>query len=152
MPENRPKDSPTSPASAGRELLIKGGAALGVVALATCLTSGAVLLTANGAKAGLRDYAGTVLAERDAVQAAQSDFYAYDDQLNMWVLVGATEASHKQLISDTHDQAVAAEKHLQADLDNAERFASNSAQRDAVANLRKGIAGYQGFADQVSTA
>src|SRR5947209_5814470 len=138
--------------SAGRELLIKGGAALGAVALATCVTSGVVLMTARSSQQGLKNYAHAVLAERDAVQAAQSDFYAYDDQLNMWVLVAATEASHKQLISDTHDQAVVAEKHLQADLDNAERFASNSAQRDAVANLRKGIAGYQGFADQVSTA
>ena len=39
--------------SAGRELLIKGGAALGTVALATCVTSGVVLLTARSSQQGL---------------------------------------------------------------------------------------------------
>ena len=47
-----------------RELLVKGGAALGVVALATCVTSGVVLLTASSAESGLTSYADTVLAEQ----------------------------------------------------------------------------------------
>lgn len=103
-------------AGAGRELLLKGGAALGAVAVATAISSGVVLLTATGSEQALQTYAHTTLAERDAIQAAQSDFYTYDDQLNMWVLVAATEASQTKLISDTHDQAVAAQQQLQADL------------------------------------
>ena len=151
MPE-RVRTSQTTSGNAGRELLLKGGAALGVVALATCVTSGVVLMTANGAKADLRAYAETVLAERDAVQAAQSDFYAYDDQLNMWVLVAATQPRQRQLLSDTRDQAIAAQKQLQADLDAAEQFASDDAQRSAIAGLRNGMQGYQVFADQVAAA
>ena len=138
--------------SAGRELLIKGGAALGAVALATCVTSGVVLMTARSSQQGLQSYAHTVLAERDAVQAAQADFYAYDDQLNMWVLVAATEASHAQLITDTHDQAVAAEQALRADLDKARSLATDAGQQKAIADLRAGVQGYQVFADQVSAA
>jgi methyl-accepting chemotaxis protein len=138
--------------SAGRELLIKAGAALGAVALATCVTSGAVLLTARSSQQGLKDYASTVLAERDAVQAAQADFYAYDDQLNMWVLVGATEASQTKLITDTHDQATAAQAALAADLDRAQRLATDPGQQKAIANLRQGVQGYQVFADQVTAA
>src|SRR5438270_8507453 len=96
-----PKTSPAPRAGAaastgaGRELIYKGGAALGVVALATLVTSGAALLTARSSQTELQTYAHTVLAERDAIQAAQSDFYTYDDALNMWVLVAATQASEK---------------------------------------------------------
>ena len=139
-------------AGTGRELLYKGGAALGVVAVATLLSSGAVLLTAESSKAGLETYAHTVLAERDAVVAAQSDFYAYDDQLNMWVLVAATQAGQTKLLSDTHDQAIAARKQLDADLTAAEAHAATAGQRTAVATLRERFQGYQAFADQVSTA
>ena len=153
----RPTGSPGSPSvgsprHAGRELLYKGGAALGVVALATLLTSGAALLTARSSQSALDGYAHTVLAERDAIQAAQSDFYAYDDQLNMWVLVAATQASQTKLVSDTHDQAVAAQQKLQADLAHAQQHAASPAQQQAVRNLSGGIQGYQGFADQVSAA
>jgi methyl-accepting chemotaxis protein len=138
--------------SAGRELLIKGGAALGVVALATCVTSGVVLMTAHSSQQGLHSYAHAVLAERDAVQAAQADFYAYDDQLNMWVLVAATESGQAKLISDTHDQAVVAQRALQADLDKARSFATDGTQQKAIADLRAGVQGYQVFADQVTAA
>jgi methyl-accepting chemotaxis protein len=138
--------------SAGRELLIKGGAALGAVALATCVTSGVVLMTATSSQHGLQNYAHTVLAERDAVQAAQADFYAYDDQLNMWVLVAATEASQAKLISDTHDQAIVAQRALQADLDKAQALAADAGQKKAIADLRAGVQGYQVFADQVTSA
>src|SRR4051794_30951509 len=153
----RPTGTPGSPAAgsaanSGRELLYKGGAALGVVAVATLLTSGAALLTARSSQSELTSYAHTVLAERDAIQAAQSDFYAYDDQLNMWVLVGATQAAQKQLLSDTRDQAVAARKQLQADLAAAEQHATSASQKTAVRNLRSGIDGYQTFADQVTAA
>jgi methyl-accepting chemotaxis protein len=144
--------SAATQAGAGRELLYKGGTALGVVALATLLTSGAVLLTAENSKAGLQSYSQTVLAERDAVVAAESDFYAYDDQLNMWVLVAATQPAQTQLLSDTHDQAVAAQKQLAADLTAADAHAASAAQRKAVSTLRESIQGYQVFADQVSAA
>ena len=116
------------------------------------MTSGVVLMTARSSQPGLKTYAHAVLAERDAVQAAQSDFYAYDDQLNMWVLVAATEAGHNQLISDTHDQAVVAQAALQADLAKARSLATDPAQQKAVADLRTGVQGYQVFADQVSAA
>jgi methyl-accepting chemotaxis protein len=152
-----PSGTPGSPAAgsagnAGRELLIKGGAALGVVAVATLLTSGAALLTARSSQTELATYAHTVLAERDAIQAAQSDFYAYDDQLNMWVLVGATQASQTKLLSDTRDQAVAAQKQLQADLAAAEQHAASASQQSAVRTLRSSIDGYEVFADQVTAA
>jgi methyl-accepting chemotaxis protein len=143
---------PAASAGAGRELLLKGAAALGAVALATFITSGAVLLTARSSLAELQTYAGSVLQERDAIQAAQSDFYAYDDQLNMWVLVAATQAGQRQLLADTRDQALAAQKQLQADLDRAEQKATGDGQRAAVGNLRDGVQGYQVFADQVAAA
>jgi methyl-accepting chemotaxis protein len=146
-------DSPRPGASSGtgRELLVKGGAALGVVALATLVTSGAVLLTARSSQQELGTYSRTVLAERDAVRGAQADFYAYDDQLNMWVLVAATAPANTTLIGDTHDQAVAAKKALDADLDRARSLARAEQVQD-VAALRTGVDGYQVFADRVTTA
>jgi methyl-accepting chemotaxis protein len=111
-----------------------------------------VLLTAQSSKTGLENYAHTVLAERDAIQAAQSDFYAYDDQLNMWVLVAATQAAQRQLLDDTHTQALHAQKQLQTDIDSMNRVASDATERGNAERLRSDVEGYQVFADRVTTA
>jgi methyl-accepting chemotaxis protein len=141
----------TATSSAGRELLIKGGAALGVVALATCLTSGAVLLTARSAQHGLTSYADTTQAERVAIQTTATDWYAFDDQMNMWPLVALSAPTNKQLISDTRAQAVAARARLQQDLVADAKYATG-AQSALVAKLRAGVEGYEVFADKVTAA
>jgi methyl-accepting chemotaxis protein len=149
MSTNAPASLATS--SAGRELLVKGGAALGVVALATFLTSGAVLLTARSAQHGLTSYADTTQAERVAIQTTATDWYAFDDQMNMWPLVALTAPTNTTLISDTRAQAMAARASLQQDLDADAREATG-AQSVLVAKLRAGVEGYEAFADKVSAA
>ncbi|HEV7211591.1 MAG TPA: methyl-accepting chemotaxis protein [Blastococcus sp.] len=135
-----------------RGLLVKAGAAFAAVGLAACVTSGAVLLTAHASQQAVRDYADRVLATRDALHSARSDFYAYDDQLNMWVLVAATAPAEKQLLEDTHAQALTAGKALAADLTRADRTAQDAGARRDVASLRVAVGAYQVFADQVTAA
>jgi methyl-accepting chemotaxis protein len=137
---------------ARRGLLGKAGAAFAVVGLAACLTSGAVVLTARSSESALQSYSQQVLAERDAVQATRSDFYAYDDQMNMWVLVVATQPAAQKLASDTHDQAVAASTDLAKDLATARRLSGSTALGTVITRLSAGVQDYQRFADEVTTA
>ena len=135
-----------------RGLLVKAGAAFAAVGVVACVTSGAVFLTAKGAQSQLTAYCEHVQAARDALKSTEADFYAYDDQLNMWVLVAATEANEKQLIDDTHAQAVDAQKRLQDDLGKATALTQDAQLRGALGKVHTDLAAYEGFADKVTTA
>lgn len=152
LPDSTPPADDQSPVTAGRELLVRGGLALAAIALATCVTSGLVLASASESKADLNDFASSTLAQRDVLTATQSDFYAYDDQLNMWVLVARTAPKNTTLITDTRNQALEARARLVNDLKQAAATAPDQEQRDLVASLSKGYDAYEGFATTTSKA
>nr|MDA8391541.1 methyl-accepting chemotaxis protein [Actinomycetota bacterium] len=90
-----------------------------------------------------------------AVQHMQRDFYNYDDQMNMYVLVAAMESQHKNLAATTYGQAVSAYHSFQADLATTQRLASLSGTGNLAADAQRinsDILSYTNFANQIHAA
>jgi methyl-accepting chemotaxis protein len=82
----------------------------------------------------------------------QSDFYAYDDQMNMYALVAESSPKNRSLLNQTYQQAVAARNQLLSDLKEA---LSLPAPKDVVAALKRAQAdafSYSRYASQVNQA
>jgi methyl-accepting chemotaxis protein len=85
----------------------------------------------------------------------RSDFYNYDDQMNMYVavLAGESTSSERELAETTYQQAIAARDELMAALATTEKLATGSAQLTALLErVRQDVVAYSGFADQTRAA
>lgn len=88
----------------------------------------------------------------NTVQSLKSDFYNYDDQMNMYVLVAATSSSNKSLISATYSQALGAKNRFSSNLNKAFSLATNSQQKATLQRIKNDFVSYNGFSSQVHNA
>ncbi len=85
-----------------------------------------------------------------SAMAMSADFYLYDDQMNMYVVVAATAKDNQGLISQTYQQAVAAHASLLKDLNTlAAKTGADPTYSSLIASLRRDISSYDAFAGQV---
>jgi methyl-accepting chemotaxis protein len=89
-----------------------------------------------------------------SVWAIRTDFYAFDDQMNMYVavLAGGDTAEQRKIAEVTYGQAVAARKRLDADIVRAEKLNRDGALATVLARVKKDVAEFGGFADQTRAA
>ncbi|GGL09005.1 methyl-accepting chemotaxis protein [Mangrovihabitans endophyticus] len=143
----QPADRP-----AGRGLAAKASAAFLVVIVVACAAMAFVLITARSTESRLTAYQEQAQALQIRLAQVESDFYAFDDQLNMWVLVAATQPGQTALLEETRAQAEDAGTHLAADLAASEQLSTTGELRQGTADLRRSLAAFQGYADQVGQA
>jgi methyl-accepting chemotaxis protein len=120
--------------------------AFGVVAAVMAIGLSYLTFVARGAQNETSNFSSNVSPYRTAVLHMVTDFYTWDDQNNMYVLVAATNPSNTQLIEDTYQQTVAAQQSFQADLKVAQSTAPASSQA-VLTKIASDIAGYQSFSD-----
>jgi methyl-accepting chemotaxis protein len=122
-----------------------------LVAVSSCAVVFAEARTAGQRLAGYR--AGAKILD-DTMWSIRSDFYNYDDQMNMYVavLAGGTTKPQLDLAETTYQQGIDARDRLAGDLDRATAMTSNKQVKELVARLRTDFAGYNGFADATRAA
>jgi methyl-accepting chemotaxis protein len=126
--------------------------AFAFVFLVSVAASAAVFSLASTASGNLGDYRARVAQLDSTMWALRSDFYNYDDQMNMYVAVLAGGNDQEGLAETTYQQAVVARSALGMHLDRADRLAPTPALRTLLARLRRDYMGYNGFADQTRAA
>jgi methyl-accepting chemotaxis protein len=153
MPSVRHKyeiDSADPKSSRGTTLARKAGLAFGFVGLVAGIGLGFVANTAHGSSSDLKTYAQRDQALRSSVAQLRTDWYAYDDQLNMATLVASAVPTQHKLLSDTLDQTAAANQSLSSDIANAQRLsASLPALHQDIAKVSEDVDGYRAFGNRV---
>jgi methyl-accepting chemotaxis protein len=124
--------------------LAAGGALAGVVLAGGLFT----LVTARSATGVLRQYEQRDAALARDVSGMQNDFYAYDDQNNMYVLVAAAEPERVQLWKDTYDQAVGAGQKLDSDIATARGLTTDAETLALIDQVQRDKVAYDGFFQQ----
>ncbi len=81
--------------------------------------TGGVLVSTRNAQTSTSDLVDRAARLQHAVSSAVADFYAYDDQNNMYVLVAVNTPRNTDLWTTTHQQAVDARKALEGDIATA---------------------------------
>jgi len=141
--------APSRPTSGGgllgRALAVPAGIAV-VVAIAMGLT----IFAADASRAALHRYQAADRASQQAAEAAERDFYTWDDQLNMLVLVKGTAAKDSSLYQATKSQADQAGISLAGDLSQLRSVASTPVVAQAASRLAGDVSGYRHFADEVA--
>ena len=150
VPGDRPGSAATP--AAGRSLAVKALLVFLVCGALAAATLGTVVLSARSSSEGVRTYEEQDGALRTVLADAKADFYAYDDQLNMWALLAATSPDETTLLQDTAAQATAAGDALQADLAAAAALASTPRLQQDVEALEAAVAGFGEFGEQVAAA
>ncbi|MBK6870132.1 MAG: PilZ domain-containing protein [Kineosporiaceae bacterium] len=122
------------------------------VFLVTLTASISVFLMAHSSSSALSRYRDRS-AQLDATMwALRSDFYNYDDQMNMYVAVLAGDTTGDDLAETTYQQAVEARTAMGKHLDSALALATSAELRAELTRLRTDYQGYNGFADQTRAA
>jgi len=121
-----------------------------VVFLVAVSASVAVLVQADASQRQVTAYRAGAAALDSTMWQIRSDFYNYDDQMNMYVAVLAGGSSKEQLdlAETTYQQAVDARDRLGQDLDHARRLTSDPSIIARIDRLHTDFTGYNGFADQ----
>jgi len=139
-------------ATGGSVLLRRVGIALVASAVAVAAAMSAMIWAARSSNSMLNRYRSADQASAQASAAIQRDFYAWDDQLNMLVALGAADPGNTKLISATKAQADRARTTVQADLRQLSAVAPDAAAKAESARLSSDIAGYDQFAARVQAA
>jgi methyl-accepting chemotaxis protein len=117
--------------------------AAGAAVTGMILAGGAfTVATAQQSLSVLTTYQNRDEALQRNVNAALIDFYGYDDQNNMYVLVAATQPGQTQLWQDTFAQAAAAGRQLHVDVADALRLTDDPAVEDLLHRLDASAAAY----------
>jgi len=122
------------------------------VLLVTLPTSASVLLLVRRSSTALSAYETQIATLNNEFWALRSDFYNYDDQMNMFVAVLAGSRSQDALAETTYQQAVLARASLGQDLDRADALSSDPKLKTLLARARHDYVSYNGFADQTRAA
>jgi methyl-accepting chemotaxis protein len=126
--------------------------AFSVILALTIAVTAAVFLLAAETSAQLREYRSHRYALSASVAALRSEFYNYDDQMNMYVAVLLGDPGRAKLAEDTYQEAVAAREQMQAELDKADGLAVDPAVVSLLKRLRDDVQKYNVFADQTRAA
>ncbi len=122
-----------------------GGAALTLAVLAS---GGYTVTTAGRSSAEVAQFERRDAVLQKVVLQLQRDFYNYDDQTNMYVLVAATAADQTQLWQDTHGQAVEAADQMQEHLAQARSLTGDSAVISLLDRVERDKAAYDQFSER----
>lgn len=122
----------------------------GVGVVATAL-SGWALAQALASRADVEAYHTRDAAISEAISDLHADFFSYDGQLNMYVLVAADAKNH-QLGEDTYAEAEHSKADFHDDLAAATRLAKDSQLAASLGQIAKSIGQYSIFAGQVRAA
>jgi methyl-accepting chemotaxis protein len=126
--------------------------AFGAVFVVSLVASAVVFGLATASSQRLANYRQRTQVLDATMWAIRSDFYNYDDQMNMYVAVLAGGADRDGLAEKTYQQAVDARAALDKDLVVAGKLAPSGPITTALARLTKDVADYGTFADQTRAA
>ena len=118
---------------------------VGVGVVSTLLSSWTMVESVQS-KGEVEHYRARIASAGQAVAKLQSDFLAYDGQLNMVALLVATSPDQTQLIKDTYQQSTESRAAFAKDLDAARREADDAELRTALEQTASDIVGYDRFA------
>jgi len=124
---------------------LMGGAAL---TLAVLGSGGYIAVNAGRSAAEVSRFEQREATLQRVVQELQQDFYNYDDQNNMYVLVAATSPQKVDLWHTTYDQAVTASKAMHSHLDQARTLTDDTAVVSLIDRLNKDATDYDTFFDK----
>jgi methyl-accepting chemotaxis protein len=119
-----------------------GGGALAVAVLAT---GGFTVAQVHASDGRLSTFEHRDAALQRTVSQMQQDFYNYDDQNNMYVLVAAAEPTQVDLWHTTYAQANDAASHFQSHIDQAKALASDPAMSNLIDRVQADKASYDQF-------
>jgi len=128
-------------------LLKKTLVVFGVLGLLTIVGQYLLIAGSSSSSAGLKSFKAKAAAFQTAVRAMITDFYIYDDQNNMYVLVAATSPSDKQLIEATYAQGIQGAQQFAKDW-QAARAAAPASVQPILATVQSDFAGYDKFAQE----
>ncbi len=128
----------------------KAKIALAGILVAIALFSGWAVLLSLTTKSMLQRYASDQAKVQLAAQKIQADFYAYDDQMNMYVLVAM--GNNRSLQNTTYQQAVAAGRQLMSSIHAAQLLPSTPAVGSELSRIQRDAQAYSGYASEVFSA
>jgi methyl-accepting chemotaxis protein len=125
-------------------LLKKAAITFLIVGVVAALGGALVVRGSVTSSRSVRHFRAVAATYQQAVNDLQRDFYNYDDQDNMYVLVAAAQKTDTALVNSTYDQAVQAEQAFYQDLAQAEKVAP-AADGAAFTRVKADIDSYTAF-------
>ena len=119
----------------------------GALAVAVAATGGFTMAQVHSSAVRLSTFEHKDAALQRTVANMQQDFYNYDDQNNMYVLVAAAEPKQVDLWHTTYDQANEAAGRFQSHLDQAKGLVSDDAMRKLIDRVQADKVSYDRFFD-----
>ena len=111
-----------------------------------------VISEAVSSQQTVHDYRQRTSELHAAVSAMRAAFYSTDDQMNMYVLVAATQPTQGKLAEDTYQQAAGAQDDFQKALTTATSLSDDAKLTAELQRAGADMEAYTGFNDQVRTA
>ncbi len=128
----------------------KAKIAMAAILVAIVLFSGGAVALSMGTKSLVKRYSSDQAKMQLSVQKIQADFYAYDDQMNMYVL--AAMGRNRSLQDVTYKQAVGAGNQLMASIHEAQSLPASPAVASELSRIHRDAVAYSGYASQVFSA
>jgi hypothetical protein len=131
----------------GMRLLTKAMIGGGALAVAVAATGGFTVAQVHSSAARLSTFEQRDAALQRTVAQMQQDFYNYDDQNNMYVLVAAAEPTEVDLWHTTYDQANEAAGRFQTHIEQAKALTADPAMGKLLDRVEADKAAYDKFFD-----
>ncbi len=132
-------------------LFRKAGVVFGLLAVVTIGGECVVVADASASASGLETFQTQASAYQDAVSGMIVDWYVYDDQSNMYVLVAATAPDKTRIIEATYGQATEGAKQFAVDFAKAKALAPASGAA-VLGNVDEDFKAYDSFAQRARVA
>jgi methyl-accepting chemotaxis protein len=130
----------------------RSSAGFAVVFLVSLSASALVFSLSHSSARDLADYRARASVLDTTMWALRSDFYNYDDQMNMYVAVLAGKDEGDGLADTTYEQAVIARKAMGDHLTQAKTLTGDPTLLGLFDRLERDYVAYNGFADQTRAA
>lgn len=128
----------------------RAGLAIGA---AVCIVAGVLVFTgAKSTSKQLNEFSSRVSIRNTQVLNLQRDFYNYDDQMNMAVLVAATEPKQTALVATTFQQATTARDLFYKELNSAISLSTEPQLLASLSRIKSDMKSYDSFAASVYSA
>src|SRR4051812_46531022 len=131
----------------GMRLLTKAMIGGGALAVAVAATGGFTVAQVHSSAARLSTFEHRDAALQRTVAQMQQDFYNYDDQNNMYVLVAAAEPQQVDLWHATYDQANEAAARFQTHIGQAKALTADPAMQKLLDRVEADKTEYDKFFD-----
>jgi methyl-accepting chemotaxis protein len=128
-------------------LLKKASAVFGLLALLTIASEYMVISDASKSATAITQFKTKTALFQRTIDAMIVDWYTYDDQNNMYILVAATSPADKSLVEATWQQGAAGAQQFVTDLATAKRIAPSSLD-STLSRVSSDYDGYNAFALQ----